>query len=274
MRQVHRAGEKAFIDHAVQRPTPVDVATGEVVSVELFVAVLGASNYTYAEATRTQQSVDWIASHTRAVEYFGGVPAASVPRPAPHRRDDALLLRTGRAADLRGVGRALSHGHPVGAPSEAARQQGRCGRAGREAVELARLRHEVFTSLAALNAPDPGAADRAQCAADEGLWRPIARRSLRPVRPAGLAAAAGGLNVSCAGGAGSTTDCLRFVDVPATLAVRKGAGESTSWMSGASEGGRCFHLSPFTRAGARLCTRKGRVAAAPSVNILRHVRVR
>ena len=53
--------------------------TGEVVPVELFVAVLGASNYTFAEATRTQQSADWIASHTHAVEYFGGVPAVWIP---------------------------------------------------------------------------------------------------------------------------------------------------------------------------------------------------
>src|SRR4051812_12496086 len=79
MRQVHKAGEKAFVDYAGQRPTIVDVATGEVVAVELFVAVLGASNYTFAEATRTQQSADWIASHVRAVEYFGGVPAVWGP---------------------------------------------------------------------------------------------------------------------------------------------------------------------------------------------------
>ena len=79
MRQVHTAGEKAFVDYAGQRPTLVEAATGAVVPVELFVAVLGASNYTFAEATRTQQSADWIASHTHAVEYFGGVPAVCVP---------------------------------------------------------------------------------------------------------------------------------------------------------------------------------------------------
>ncbi|MEZ5417266.1 MAG: hypothetical protein R2708_07980 [Vicinamibacterales bacterium] len=67
MRQVHRAGEKAFVDYAGQRPTIVDPLTGEVTPVELFVAVLGASNHTYAEATATQQSADWIASHTVSV---------------------------------------------------------------------------------------------------------------------------------------------------------------------------------------------------------------
>ncbi|MBA3886117.1 MAG: transposase [Acidobacteria bacterium] len=57
----------------------MDAATGEVVPVELFVAVLGASNYTYAEATLTQRSVDFIQSHTRTVEYFGGVSVMVVP---------------------------------------------------------------------------------------------------------------------------------------------------------------------------------------------------
>jgi transposase len=54
MRQVHRAGEKCFVDYAGQKPRLVDPATGEIVPVELFGALLGASNYTYAEATRTQ----------------------------------------------------------------------------------------------------------------------------------------------------------------------------------------------------------------------------
>jgi transposase len=79
MRQVHTAGEKTFVDYAGQRPSLVDPTTGEIVPVELFVAVLGASNYTYAEASLTQRSVDFIQSHTRTVEYFGGVSAVVVP---------------------------------------------------------------------------------------------------------------------------------------------------------------------------------------------------
>ena len=108
MRQVHTAGEKAFVDYAGQRPTIVDAATGEVIAVELFVAVLGASNYTFAEATRTQQSADWIASHVRAVEYFGGVPAVWVPDQLRTGVTRAVPLRAGRPADLRRVGAALS----------------------------------------------------------------------------------------------------------------------------------------------------------------------
>jgi transposase len=77
MRQVHRAGEKCFVDYAGQQPRLIDPTTGEVVAVELFVAVLGASNYTYAEATRTQQVPDWIASHGRAFAFFGASPARS-----------------------------------------------------------------------------------------------------------------------------------------------------------------------------------------------------
>jgi transposase len=66
------------VDYAGQKPRLLDPATGAVVEAELFVAVLGASNYTYAEASRTQQVPDWIASHARALAFFGGVPAAIV----------------------------------------------------------------------------------------------------------------------------------------------------------------------------------------------------
>jgi transposase len=79
MRQIHRAGEKLFVDYAGQKPHVVDPATGEVRDAELFVAVLGASNYTFAEATVTQQIGDWIQSHVRAFEYLGGVSGAVVP---------------------------------------------------------------------------------------------------------------------------------------------------------------------------------------------------
>ncbi|XXY25764.1 IS21 family transposase [Sorangium sp. So ce233] len=79
MRQVHRAGEKAFIDDSGRRPHIVDRTTGEVTEVELFVAVLGASNYTYAEATRSQKLVDFVCSTVRMFEYFGGVPEVLVP---------------------------------------------------------------------------------------------------------------------------------------------------------------------------------------------------
>lgn len=79
MRQVHVGGDKLFVDYSGKKPGIVDVKTGERIAVELFVAVLGASNMTYAEATATQRGPDFIASHIRAYEYFGGVPALNVP---------------------------------------------------------------------------------------------------------------------------------------------------------------------------------------------------
>lgn len=79
MRQTHIAGDKEFVDYSGKKASIVDPLTGEVVEVELFVAVLGASSYTYAEATYTQRLPDWIASNTRALVFFGGAPNAVVP---------------------------------------------------------------------------------------------------------------------------------------------------------------------------------------------------
>lgn len=79
MRQVHRGGEKLFVDFSGKKPHIVDQRTGEVIEVELFVAVLGASNYTWAEATLTQSGPDWIAAHNHTLHFLGGVPGALVP---------------------------------------------------------------------------------------------------------------------------------------------------------------------------------------------------
>jgi transposase len=78
MRQLHVAGERLFVDYAGATLEVVDGTTGEVHVCQLFVAVLGASNYTYAEATFTQRLVDWIGSHMRAFAFFGGVTAQIV----------------------------------------------------------------------------------------------------------------------------------------------------------------------------------------------------
>jgi transposase len=79
MRQEHRAGEKVFVDYAGQTVPVIDRETGEIHKAQIFVAVLGASSYTYAEATLSQQIEDWIGSHVRAFSYFGGVTEAIVP---------------------------------------------------------------------------------------------------------------------------------------------------------------------------------------------------
>ena len=79
MRQDHRAGEKLFVDYAGQTVPVVDRETGGVRQAQVFVAVLGASSYTFAEATWTQTLQDWTASHVRAFEFIGGCPELVVP---------------------------------------------------------------------------------------------------------------------------------------------------------------------------------------------------
>jgi len=131
----------------------VNTTTGDVIPVELFVAVLGASNYTFAEATPTQQSADWILSHSHAVEYFGGVPTACVPD----------QLRTGVTVPCRyepGVQRTYAdwaqHYHTIIIPARPAKPRDKAkAEVGVQIAErwiLARLRHETFFSLDALNA--------------------------------------------------------------------------------------------------------------------------
>ena len=78
MRQEHRAGEKVFIDYS-NGLSIVDPVTGELVLTQLFLAVWGASNYTYAEATLSQTLPDWLGAHRRALEYFRCVPRVLVP---------------------------------------------------------------------------------------------------------------------------------------------------------------------------------------------------
>jgi transposase len=78
MRQEHRGGEKLFIDYS-DGLSIVDALTGELTLTQLFLAVWGASNYTYAEAGLSQALPEWISSHQRAFEYFGCVPRVLVP---------------------------------------------------------------------------------------------------------------------------------------------------------------------------------------------------
>lgn len=79
MRQNYVAGEKLFVDYSGQTVPLTDPKTGVVKPVQVFVAVLGASSYTYAEATMTQSLPDWLGSHVRAFRFFGGLPAIVVP---------------------------------------------------------------------------------------------------------------------------------------------------------------------------------------------------
>lgn len=79
LRQHYRGGEILFVDYAGQTVAVFDRKANKVRQAQIFVATLGASNYTYAEATWTQQLPDWIGAHGRAFAFFGGVPEVVVP---------------------------------------------------------------------------------------------------------------------------------------------------------------------------------------------------
>jgi transposase len=153
MRQTHEVGDKLFVDYSGKKPRIVDRETGEVTEVELFIAVLGATNYTYAEATRTQRVADWLGSHTRALAFLGGVPRLVVPD----------QLRTGITGPCRyepGLQRSYEewsqhYGTAVlparpGTPRDKAKVE--AGVLVAQRWILARLRNQTFFSLPELNA--------------------------------------------------------------------------------------------------------------------------
>jgi len=152
MRQHHKAGDKTFVDYSGSKPHVVDRTTGEMVEVELFVAVLGASNLTYAEATRTQTMGDFIGSHVRAFGYYGGATRIVVPdqlRSAVRVpcRYEPTVTRT--YAELgRHYGTAIVPARPA-KPRDKAKVEVAVQIAQRWI--LARLRNETFFSIEVLN---------------------------------------------------------------------------------------------------------------------------
>ena len=152
MRQVHKAGEKLFVDYAGHTVPITDRRTGEVRMAEVFVAVLGASSYTYCEATWSQGLPDWIASHIRCFEFFGGLPEVVVPDnlksgvTSPHLYEPDL---NPTYQDM-----AVHYGVAV-VPARVRRPQDKAkAESGVQVAErwiLARLRNRTFFSLAGLN---------------------------------------------------------------------------------------------------------------------------
>jgi transposase len=152
LRQVHVAGEKLFVDYSGHTMEVIDGLTGEVHTAQIFVAVLGASNFTYAEASFTQSLPDWIASHVRAFHFFGGTARqtvsdnlkAGVTRACFH---EPMVNRT--YADLaRHYKTAILPARPY-RPRDKAKVEVGVQIVGRWV--LARLRNRRFFSLAALN---------------------------------------------------------------------------------------------------------------------------
>jgi len=110
MRQQHIAGDKVFVDYSGKKVAIVDPLTGEIKYAELFVGVLGASSYTYAEVTWTQQLSDWIGAHVRMFAHFGKVTRLVIPdnlKSGVHRPsfyDPEANQTYGRMAEHYGVG--------------------------------------------------------------------------------------------------------------------------------------------------------------------------
>ncbi|WP_293886079.1 IS21 family transposase, partial [Thiolapillus sp.] len=146
-------GEKAFIDYCGPTVEVIDRHSGEIRHAQVFVGVLGASSYTFAEATWTQSLPDWIGSHQRMLRFFGGVPELLVPdnlkaavtqacRYAPKINTTYTELATH-------YGTAVLPARPY-KPKDKAKAE-----VAVQVVErwiLARLRHRTFFSLAELNA--------------------------------------------------------------------------------------------------------------------------
>lgn len=152
MRQVHRAGEKLFVDYCGPSMSIVNPDTGECRQAQIFVAVLGASNYTFACASWSQKQVDWLQAHVKAFEYFGGVPELIVPDNLKsavrktHRYDPDINPSYQQLA---------SHYQCAIVPARPYRPKDKAkAEVAVQIVErwiMARLRHRTFFTLASLN---------------------------------------------------------------------------------------------------------------------------
>ena len=152
LRQQHRAGEKLFVDHAGDTIALTHPQTGEVLPAYLFVAVLGASNYIYAEATLNRDLPNWIGSHVRAFEFFGACPEIVVPdnwktgvsRACRYEPD----LNQTYAEMARHYGVAIIPARPAKPRDKAKVEQGVLLA---ERWIIAALRHRTFFDLGSLN---------------------------------------------------------------------------------------------------------------------------
>ena len=161
MRQHHAAGDKVFVDYSGKKLAIVDPATGVVREAEIFVGVLGASNYTYAEVTWTQGLADWIGAHVRMFRHLDGVPRLVVPdnlKAGVHKAsfyDPELNRSYGMMAAHYGVGVLPTRPRR---PRDKAKVEAGVRLA--QTYILGRLRHQTFFSLTEANAAIAGVLDR------------------------------------------------------------------------------------------------------------------
>ena len=153
MRQVHKGGEKTFVDYSGMKMSWINPATGEIHEAEIFVGSLGASQFTFAEATATQQLPDWIQSHVRMWEYFGGVSEIAVPDnllsgvTKAHRYDPDINANYQHLSEHYGFAIVPAR---AGEPKDKAKVENAVGCVQKQI--LAPLRHITFTSLGEINA--------------------------------------------------------------------------------------------------------------------------
>ncbi len=152
MRQAHKGGEKLFVDYCGPTITITCPTTQETRTAQVFVAVLGASNYTYAEATYTQQLEDWCMSHARCFEFLGGVPDIVVP----DNLKSAVSKTCRYEPDINPTYHQLAEYFNVAViPARPYKPKDKSkAEVGVKIVErwiMARLRHQTFHSLAQLN---------------------------------------------------------------------------------------------------------------------------
>ena len=152
MRQEHRAGDKVFVDYSGKKLGITDRLTGVVREAEIFVAVLGASSFTYAEATWTQALPDWIGAHIRMFRFFGGVPRLVVPdnlKSGVNKAsfyDPEINLSYGRMASHYGIGILPARPRK---PRDKAKVE--AGVRFAQTYILGRLRRQTFFSLSEAN---------------------------------------------------------------------------------------------------------------------------
>jgi len=189
MRQHHAAGDKVFVDYSGKKVGIVDPATGIVREAEIFVAVLGASSLTYAEATWTQALPDWIGAHVRLFRFLGGVPRLAVPdnlKSGVHKAsfyDPELNRSYGMMAEHYGVGVLPARPRK---PRDKAKVE--AGVRFAQSYILGRLRRQTFFSLAECNAAIAAMVERINAhlmrrlgTTRRALFEAIERAALRPL---------------------------------------------------------------------------------------------
>ena len=153
MKQVHLSGEKLFVDYSGVTIPIVNQRTGEITKAQIFVAVLGASGYTFVHATYSQKQRDFILSHTLAYDFFGGTPLIVVPdnlksAVIKHSKKDGIVINESYASLARHYNMVVSPARPYKPKDKSKAEQ---GVQGIQRWILAVLRHQTFFSVDELN---------------------------------------------------------------------------------------------------------------------------